>query len=256
MLDTTRNIFNLSLETQKHELKDSLQKKYGEMNFNEKFQRYMALQKPALSVVGEYSFLLEDVSNAYIMGNFYASLTGACCLGERIFNQIIFAVKKDFKSSHWYKKVYGRGSIIGWSKAIQILKEWNIIDDELEKKYLKLSQLRKESIHYQPKAQDIESMSLEAINIMNFIIEQLFGLSRKDILLVFDVPGEIYIKKEAEQLPLVKAFYIPASAYVGYKHKIANDPAAGKWIIRDPHTYEDKEITDEEFVKLRKEYLI
>jgi hypothetical protein len=221
-----------------------------------KFKRYMDLQKPSLTVVGEFSYLLEDVSNAYIAGNLYSALTGACCLGERIFNQIIFGIADYHKSSSHYKKVHGRGSFNDWSKAIDILKDWNVLGVETEKAYRRLAVLRNEAIHYQPKTQDVEEMSLEAINLVNKIIEDLFSLFRKDVLLVFNVPGEIHIKKEAETIPLVQEFYLPCSVHVGYKYTIELDASIPPNLtVIDDHNYEEAEVTDEEFVQLRNEYL-
>jgi hypothetical protein len=94
--------------------------------------------------------------------------------------------------------------------------------------------------------QDPQKLTIDAINNVNFIVDNIFGiLNRKDILLLFDVPGEIYIKKEAEKIPLVQEFYLPSAFLVGYKHT-TNE--SGKII---DETYEDKEISDEEFVNLR-----
>src|SRR5262245_31866531 len=119
MVDTTRNTFNVPghedwAAKRKQQMESSIASRYGEWGLERKFKRYMDLQKPSLTVVGEFSYLLEDVSNAYIAGNLYSALTGACCLGERIFNQIIFGIADYHKSSSHYKKVHGRGSFNDW----------------------------------------------------------------------------------------------------------------------------------------------
>ncbi|KKS81047.1 MAG: hypothetical protein UV55_C0023G0009 [Candidatus Gottesmanbacteria bacterium GW2011_GWC1_43_10] len=260
-IDSTRSVFrglpkNAAMAMAKKDMESSLKSRYGELGFDQKFERYMALDKPVLSVVEEHSFLLEDICNAYVGGSFYSALTGACCLGERIFNNIIFKVADDFKSSPRYKEVYGKGSIIDWDLAINILSDWKIIDDVTQTKYLRLKRLRHESVHYQKKEQDAAAMSLEAINLVNSIIHHLFGIDqhRKDILLYFDVPGEIYIRKAAEALPIVKTFYIPCAVLVGPRFEMAHDTASGKFKIIDNYPYDAKEITDEEFVRLRNEH--
>lgn len=261
-VDATRNVFgdrvpkSAAMSILKKDMGASIKAGYGDFKFDEKFERYMALEKPVLSVVGEHSYLLEDIGNAYISGNFYSSLTGACCLGERIFNDIIFKVMDDFKSSPHYKNVYSKGSIIDWGLAIEILGDWKIFDEEVSKKYLRLARLRHESVHYQRKTQDLRAMSLEAINIVNFIILRLFGIDqhRKDILIYFEVPGEIFIKKEAEKDPIAKAYYIPCSLLVGPKYEMQYDAASGKFRALDNHVYENKEINDAEFVRLRNEH--
>jgi len=266
-IDSTRNIVgsdnpadNLRIEEIKKEMKNSLVLNYGQHNFDIKFKRYMELEAPSLSVVEEHTFLLEDICDAYVQGSFYSALTGACCLGERIFNNVIFKVFNDFKSSEQYKEVFNKnrrgGSIIDWDKGISILKNWNIINDEVELKFKRLSQLRTGSVHYQNREQDLEQMSLEAINVINFIVNKLFGLNqtRRDILLWFDVPGELYIRNDAEKNPLIKAFYLPCSFYVGPRHDIKNDLSLSKLTISDNHSYGNTIITDDEFVRLRKEY--
>lgn len=261
-IDTSRNVFggrlppSAAMDIAKKELESSIKAGYGEFNFDKKFKRYMALEKPVLSIVGEHSALLEDIGNAYISGNLYSALTGACCLGERIFNDIIFKVMDDFKSSTHYKNVYNKGSIIDWDFAIQILDDWGILDPEVAKKYRRLARLRNESVHYQKKSQDLEAMSLEAINIINFIILRLFGIDqhRKDILIYFEVPGELFIKKVAEKNPLAKAYYLPCAVLVGPQYEMEYDAASGKFRVLDSHPYDKTEISDAEFVRLRNEH--
>lgn len=258
-IDTLRNFLNYPSEHPEikkitENTEHFLQERFGSLEFDKKLARYKALKKPILTVVGEYSHLLGDIENAYATGSLFAALTGACCLGERIFNDVILKVKEDFKSSSWYKKIYKKDGFYDWKEAIEILVDWKIFDEPIRKSYQRLSELRNESVHYQQKDQDLEVMSLEAINLVNSIIEGLFSLIRKDILLLWEVPGETYIKKEAEQLPLVKAFYLPASRYVGYKHTMVNDPSTGRWLIKDDYEYEDREITDRDFVELRKQH--
>ncbi|TSD01292.1 MAG: hypothetical protein Athens071426_693, partial [Parcubacteria group bacterium Athens0714_26] len=215
-IDTSRGIFRGSssegsaIAIAKKEMENEIKSRFGVFEYDNKFKRYMALEKPVLSVVEEHTYLLEDICDAYVRGSLYSALTGACCLGERIFNNVIFKVMEDFKSSPWYKIVYAKnrrnGSIVEWEDGIKILHSWNIINAEVLKKYLRLKELRNESVHFQKKNQDLESMSLEAINIISFIISSLFSLdqNRKDILLWFDVPGEIFLKKAAENDPMVK----------------------------------------------------
>jgi len=45
-------------------------------------------------------------------------------------------------------------------------------------------------------------MSLAAINAVNFIINKLFTMEphRKDILIYFKIPGELFIKKESKKI--------------------------------------------------------
>jgi hypothetical protein len=100
-------------------------------------------------------------------------------------------------------------------------------------------------------------MSLKAINIVNFIINKLvtIGPHRKDILIYFEVPGEIFIRKDAEKDPIVKAFFIPCSILVGPKYKTVSGNKPGEFKIIDEEVYKKKEISDSQFVKLRNEFM-
>jgi len=254
-IDTTRNILNFPnntpmIEKHKQEMKESLISQFGEIDFDNKFKRYMEVKKPALAIVEEYWYLLNEIADAYVSGYFYPALTGACCLGERIFNVMILKLREYHKSSKFYKNIYRKDSFIDWDEAINISKEWVAIDNETEENFRSLEKIRHASIHYRNREQDLQRISIDAINNINFIVDHIFGiLNRKDILLLFNVPGEIYIKKEAEKIPLVREFYIPSAFLVGYKHTISD---SNKLI---DEKYDDKEISDEEFVNLRKSFL-
>lgn len=257
-LDTSRGIFKSPqesgvMEVLREKMKDEIVSKYGSRNFEKKFERLMELEKPAISILVEDTMLLNDVCDTYISGNFYCAITGTCCLGERIFNNIISKVKEDFRASKYYKEIYDKGSIIDWDKAITILFDWKIIDSDIRKMYLRLYKLRTESVHFQKREQDIKSMSLEAINIVNCIINKLFAVDahRKDALLYFDVPGEVFIRKKAEHDPIIKAFYLPCSVLVGPSFSTASGDTPGTFKIIDLGTYADGEISDDEFVRLR-----
>jgi len=245
-LDTSRNIFNRpavgDMEKIKEDIKALLISRYGDHDFDAKFARYMELEKPAISIIVEHTDLLEDICNSYVQGNLYPALTGACCLGERIFNDIIFKAMDNFKLSDHYKYVYGKESIINWKKAIELLSDWKIIDNETSRKYKELYKLRTESVHYQIKEQDLAEMALKGINAVNFIINRFFGIGshRKDVLIYFEVPGELFIKKEAEQDPVVKAFYIPCSILVRPRFKLESGEQPGYFRLVDHEKYEEK----------------
>ena len=241
-IDSTRNL-------PEDDIKDFIKLRFGEVNLSEKIKRYKEIERTPIGIVEEYWQILQEIINSYTMGDFYLSLVGSCTLGERIFNRLIIKLRDYYKDTKEYKEVYSKRTINDWSKAIRILKRWKIIDEKLEKDYKSLEKLRQESVHYQAKDQDFEEMSKKAIKYIANITNNLFGIiNRKDILLVFDVPGEIYIRKKAENTPLVKEFYIPSAVLVGYKHQIKENR------IIDNYFYPEEKISDEKFVKLRKNF--
>lgn len=65
--------------------------------------------------------------------------------------------------------------------------------------------------------------------------------------MVFDVPGEVWIRSEAQALPFVKEFVIPHCYFAHAVHEI--DFSAGKITERLGAT---GPLTDHEFVELRK----
>lgn len=258
-IDSSRNLFKgekstLLFEEYKEEQRVSMGKKYGSGNFNEKFKRWISIPKPVLSVVGEHSYLLQDIEDAYILGSFYSALTGACCLGERIFNQIILNTKEFYRSTMEYKTIYRKDSINDWNLGINTLVAWGIIKTETEIKFRQLGELRNASVHFQKKEQDLEKLAVESIRLVNLIVSDLFELKKeKDFLIWFEVPGELYLKKEAEEKPFIKAFFIPCAPLVDFNHTIESTTNLSYRIVGGG-SYETREITDEEFVRLRNEH--
>src|SRR3990167_5792100 len=258
-IDSSRNMFRGKdssplLDKYKEEQRSYIADKYGSKDFDDKFNRWMSIPNPVLSVVDEHTYLLQDIENSYVSGSLYSALTGACCLGERIFNQIISRIRESYRSSPQYKKVYKKDSINDWDLAIGILVDWKVIDINTEKKYRRLATLRNDSVHFQNKPQDLNSMAKEAITLINEIVTDLFGLDKdKKFIIWFEVPGELYLKKEAEDDPFIREFYIPCSPLVGFKHTIENTPSLIMKVV-DNEVYSDEEIPDSEFVRLRNEY--
>lgn len=258
MIDTTRNIFRVEgagavSASMREEQRGRFGQKYGTEDFDGKFGRWMSIPKSVISVIDEHTQLLEDIERAYITGSLYSALTGACCLGERIFNQIIRRTRESYKAHPQYKRV-NNDSINKWDLAIETLKKWDILEPDTEKKYRQLAKLRNDSVHFQPKEQDIRAMAREAIELINGIIDDLFGIrSGNKYVSWCEVPGEMYLRKEYETVPFVREFYLPAAMLVGYKHKIEPTPER-HYRVRDDFAYPDTEVSDSEFVRLRKEH--
>jgi len=232
-----------------------LEQKYGSLRFEEKFERWLSIPKPVLSVVDEHTYLLQDIEDAYVLGSLYPALTGSCCLGERIINQIITRIRNSYRSSEQYKKVYNKDSINDWNLGIETLRLWDIINADTETEYRELYKLRTDAVHFQNKSQDLALMAQKAIELINQIVSDLFGLDekKKNMLIWFEVPGQIFLRKEFEKVPFVKAFYIPSARLAGYKHTVNTTPN-GEWFIKDDNVYPEIDISDDEFVHLRREY--
>jgi hypothetical protein len=258
-IDTARNVFRADvpsaiMERVKIEESAGLKFQYGEQDFNAKFERWFSIPKPSVSVVDEHTHLLEDIERAYVAGGLYAALTGACCLGERIFNQIILRIRESYKSHPQYKYVFRSGSINDWNLGLDTLREWNILTEPTENMYRRLYKLRTEAVHFQDKDQILEPMAKEGIELINGIVTDLFGLGPENKFVSWcEVPGEIYLHKEYENTPFVREFYLSSAVLVGYKHTVESTSDLG-FVARDDNSYPDTEISDAEFVRLRKEH--
>jgi len=85
-----------------------------------------------------------------------------------------------------------------------------------------LGKIRTDVVHYQEKEIDLQSISFEAIRLINSIIERLFSLEdNKEYFIYFEVPGELFIKKEAETIPIVKEFFLPNCVLVGPAYELS-----------------------------------
>jgi hypothetical protein len=69
---------------------------------------------------------------------------------------------------------------------------------------------------------------------------------------ILDTPGETSIKKDWESKHFIKKIYLPNCLLVGPKHTI--ESLMPHIIISDNFKYENKIVTDEKFVKLRKQF--
>jgi hypothetical protein len=188
------------------------------------------------------------------MGAYYPALTASCALGERILNYLILMLREEFKNSPEYKRVYNRDSFDNWDIAINTLDAWNILLPEVVTEFRTLRDRRNDAIHFRPELDNNDRLlALAAIRSLNFIMENQFCAFGSQPWFVTGVPGEIYIKKEWEKQPFIRKMYLPNCASVGPKHKVES---VMPWAIRDDATYEDREITDEEFCSLRRDIVI
>ena len=227
-----------------------LKMEFGELHFEHKKQNLMDIGSKSFSVVAYHNSFINQIRTAFIMGAYYPALTAACALGERILNHLILNLRDEFKYTDEYKKVCRKESFDNWSLAIETLASWKILLPEAEKKYKKLYQLRNQSIHFNLKTEtNIRDEALQAVLLIQGIIENQFSGWGPHPWFLTDIDGEIYIKKEWEQNPYIKLIYIPNSALVGFHHKVVS---ISPWTINDNFAYEECEITDTQFTELRK----
>lgn len=247
-LDTRRGFYDLDIdESMKESSILPLKAQWGELNFDKKFKRYRKIEFSFLGIPEEYFDLLNEIVNSYISGYFYPSITGAGSLGERLLNRLVTRLRTYYKKSKSYEKIKKGKSFTNWPTMIEALSEWHIISDEVAELFKKLKKYRNDSVHYNV-GYDFEENSLTAIELITSIIDKQFNyMKRKDLFWVFDIPGEIWVKNSAVEDPFVKEFVLPHCwLLTPYDEPMAKPPVKATNVPTKP-------LTDEEFIKLRKE---
>jgi hypothetical protein len=226
-----------------------LAEQYGGFYLDTKVKNFQDLKFKPFSVAAFHNKFLEQIRNSYVIGSYYPALTGACSLGERILNHMILLLRDYHKNAPEYKKVYRKNSFDYWPQAIDALEAWEELLPEAAEKFRELNEKRNRAIHFNPETDhNDKELALEAIHLVQEVGSIQFSAFGSQPWF-FSVPGEIYIKKEWEDKPLIKHIFIPNSLLVGPKHTV--ESVMSQAVVNDQFEYENKEITDEEFHELR-----
>lgn len=228
---------------------ESLIKEFGSDNLDIKIRNFKDLKSKPFSVSAFHNKFLDQIRNSYTVGSYYPALTGACALGERILNHLIIILKEFYKSSPEYKKIYRKDSFDYWPLVIETLQNWNVLLPEAIDKFNELNVKRNKAIHFNPEIDnDDQQLALEAIHLIQDIVNIQFS-SFGNQPWYFCVPGEMYIKKDWENHPFVIKVLLSNCLKVGFKHKILR--IFPRVEVDDNYKYENIEITDEEYIRLR-----
>lgn len=231
---------------------DNLIAEFGELNKDNKIENFIALDAKPFSILAFHNRFFAQVRNSFVIGAYYPALTGACALGERILNYLLLTLRDDYKGTPEYKKIYRKESFDDWTIPISTLKAWDILLPDVEENFLKLKEMRNKAIHFRPETDHNDrELALEAINCIKAIIGSQFSGWGPQPWFITGIPGELYIKQSWEEKPFIKKIYLPNCALVGPKHMI--ESIMPKVIINDRFEYENIQISDEEFCKLRNE---
>ena len=250
-VDTTRNLYLEQISKHNaNEYTEKLKSVLGEDNFKEKFDRWFKIDMPNIGLIDEYPYIIAEIINNYSSGYCYPSVTAACCLTERILNRLILKTRRHFKGHRLYKKYYRKDSFNDWDTMLMIIKEWDLVPANAIEIIDELKDIRHQTIHYSKKY-NFEEIVEDTINKLIEAITEIFGvLNRKDIYYVFDIPGEIWVRSEVENLPFVKEFVLPFCYHAHAVHDIDFD---NKRVIE--RLGKTGKLTDEEFIELRKSSL-
>ena len=225
---------------------------YGEHLADAKVQNFADLGGYPFSVVSYHTDFLVQIRRSFVGFGYYPALTGACALGERILNHLLLRLRDHYRNRPEYKRVCRKGSFDEWSRAIDVLECWNVLLPESAALFRELHKLRNEVIHFRPELEsDTRTPALRAIRLVKDIVGAQFAAIGVQPWFIRGTPGESYIKKEAEDWPFVRQFYLPACEYVGPYHEVTEIMPYEPIRVADRHVYEERDISDEEFVALR-----
>lgn len=246
VLDTRVNIFKLptpkSLQLQ---FKNQLKSELGAHDIYVKIERLIKLDLSFIGIPEEYYNLLWTVTSIYCNGYFYLAMSSAGSLVERILNRLILKTRGYFTTTEHFKRIGRKKSFDQWDKVIEILEDWQIITKEVSELFTKLKKYRNDSIHYNGDY-DFELYSHEALKTLSEIINKQFNYhNRTDLFLVYNSPGEIWVRSEKIIDPFVREFVLPYCLQLTpFCEPFANPPIQGRNTPLKP-------ITDEEFISIR-----
>lgn len=249
------------IKSQHHENKErtaqEILEEYGSRFAELKLQNFIELGPMPISILAFHNEFLHQVRTAFVIGAYYPALTAACALGERILNRLILLLRDHFIGTPEYKRVYKKDSFDNWDLAIDTLNSWGVLRPEAVVSFKKLSSIRNRTIHFNPDIdKNARPLALDAIRLLNTIIEVQFSAFGPLPWFIVEVRGECYIKKEAERLPFVQKVYLPNCCLVGPRHSLEFDQAKFRFIVHDNFKYDEREISDAEFITLRKQSML
>jgi len=230
--------------------RSNLARQFGEHALDAKIANFLAIDTKPMSVLSYHNEFFEQVRNAFVMGQYYPALVGACALGERILNHLILDMRDHFKATPEYRNVYRKDSFDNWDLPIDTLEAWNILLPEAVTEFRTLKQLRHRSIHFNVSTYStLRDDALAAILHMRTIIEQQFGSFAVRPWFIPGTKGHVFIRKAFETHPFVQAYFIPKCPFVGPLFGMGHSEGGG-WEIFDVPDYGDGECSDHEFAKL------
>jgi len=244
-------------------IEEGIGEQFGALNLQHKIERFKKIGPKPFSIISYHNNLLTDIRNAYVLGSFYSSLTGTCALGERILNHLILDLREYYKPKYnfwkdiWniiYKNnkfdIYTCKTCSSWALMINTLLGWKVFSEETASLFKKLSKKRHKSLHFNiDTVQNLEEESLESIDILQEIVKKQFSAFGGDYFIYS--PGEAFLKKELENKPFFKEYYIPSCKLVSPYHKMIQIIPS---VIIEDIEVEHKEISDDEFIRLRNEF--
>lgn len=252
-INSFRVDFTRNTKVLKEKEKEEVAFLYGQFDIEAKLARRNEINETKMWLIHDFDNYFEEIVRSYIGGSFYPVAASCTTLAERIVNLFIIKMRdlypKNVLNLKLQKYVYTRNQ--NWQSFddnMKVLFAWKILSTKQKKMFKDLLNIRNRAVHFQTNF-DPKKDSLEAVKTLHSLIDSYFSLfSRKDILRVFEIPGEIWVKEENMIDPFVKAFVLPCcfmSASCGSTNKDGlyheNDAIIG-------------EFSEKTFIEQRKKY--
>lgn len=230
----------------------SLIHEFGEESAAVKRQNFIDLGPKPVSILAYHNAFFHNGRTAFVMGAYYAALTAAGALGERILNHLILTLRDDFRHTPQYQDVQKKPSFSNWPTMIETLVAWDVLLPAVATEFKTLKRLRNKAVHFDAGLDaDSRTPALTALHCLGVILGSQFSAFGPQAWFINGVPGEPYIKKDWEDRPFIKRVYLPHCRPVGPAHVVES---VMPWRIRDCR-YEDKDITDDQFCDLRRAFI-
>lgn len=225
--------------------KARLAQEFGSDHLDKKIENFVAIGFKPFSVLAYHNQFFDQARRAFVIGAYYPALVSACALGERILNHLILDLRDFYKHTPEYKRVYRKDSFDDWKIPIDTLETWNVLLPKAVAELRALMMLRHRSIHFSVSTYaTLREDALAAIHHMREVVDQQFTAFGNRPWFITGTRGHIFIKREWEEDPFIKTYYLPTCPFVGPYFAISFDQGL---IFHDHPDYGDGEWTDEEF---------
>jgi hypothetical protein len=225
--------------------KAGLAREFGADYLDEKVANFVAIGFKPFSVLAHHNQFFDQARRAFVTGAYYPALVSACALGERIVNHLILDLRDSYKHTAEYKRVYRKESFDNWQIPIDTLEAWNVLLPKAAAEFRALMELRHRSIHFNVGTYiTLREDALAAIHHMREIIDQQFTAFGSRPWFIMGTRGHIFIKREWEENPFIKTYYLPTCPFVGPYFAISFDQGLR---FHDHPDYGNGDWTDEEF---------
>jgi hypothetical protein len=240
----TEEVRRLHLENRER-VKAELAQEFGRSQLEKKIENFVAMGSKPFSILAYHNQFFDQARRAFVIKAYYPALVGACALGERILNHLILDLRDFYKRTPEYKKVYRKDAFDNWKIPIDTLEAWNVLLPEAVAGFHALMKLRHRSTHFSVSTYaTLREDALAAIHHMREIIDQQFTAAGSRPWFISGTSGHVFIKREWEENPFIKTYYLPKCPFVGPYFAVSFDQGL---MIHDHPDYGDGEWTDEEF---------